>query len=76
VSSFPFMKLSLGTAIGVIGHRLGMTDQDIASELNVKVSTVRRWKGGGHVPLYRTIKPLQAIAKRANIEITPESMMR
>jgi len=76
VSDFPFMKLSLGTAIRVTEGRLKMTDQDVADELGVKEGTVRHWKTGNHVPLYRLIKPLQALAKRANVEISPESMMR
>lgn len=74
--SFPFARVPLKAAMEMIRHRLQMTDQDIAAELGVGVPAVRSWRTGKHVPLYRTIGPLQAIAKRANVEISPESMVR
>lgn len=74
--SLPFVKLPLGKAIEAIETRLGVTDHDIAAELGVGVRAVRQWKTGRHVPAYKTIRPLQAIAKRANVEISPDSMAR
>jgi len=76
MSKSSFMKLPLDLAIEVIEFRLEMTDKDIAEELGVGFRAVRQWKTGKHVPLYRTIRPLQAIARRANVEIAPESMTR
>lgn len=76
MSGFPHAQVPLKTAMEMIKHRLGMTDQDIAGELGVGVPAVRSWRTGRHVPLYRTIRPLQALAKRANVEISPESMVR
>ena len=76
MTEFRFAKLSLAMAIKLTQDRLGMTDDAIASELGTRPSTVRRWKTGKHVPAYKTIKPLQAIARRANVEIDPSSMVR
>lgn len=71
-----FVKLPLAEALPVIGQRLGMSEQDIADELGVQLRAVQRWRTGRHVPLYRTIRPLQALARRANVEIDPGSMVR
>ena len=76
MNGFTHASVPLKAAMEMIKQRLGMNDQDIASELGVGVATVRRWRRAGNVPLYRHIKPLQALAKRANIEIRPDSMVR
>ena len=72
----PFMQLPLAEALQAVQDRLGMSEQDIAGTLGVGVRAVRQWKTGRHVPAYKTIRPLQALARRANVEIDPGSMVR
>ena len=76
MNAFPFGSLPLTEAIPEIRRRLAMTDADIAAELGVHVRTVRWWASGRHVPVRKMIRPLQAIARRANVEIIPESTIQ
>lgn len=76
MNAFPFGSLPLTEAIPEIRRRLAMTDADIAAELGVHVRTVRWWASGQHVPVRKMIRPLQAIARRANVEIIPESTIQ
>lgn len=71
-----FVTLPLPAAIKVIEQRLALADEDIAGELGVGIAAVRSWRTGRHRPLYRSIRPLQAIARRANVGIDPSSMAR
>lgn len=70
------VKLPLPQAIPAIQHKLKITPQQMADELGVNVNAVWRWQHGQTQPQYRTIRPLQAMARRAGIEITVESLTR
>lgn len=69
-------KLPLTQAVPEIQRKLRITPQEMADELGVNVNAVWRWQHGQTQPQYRTIRPLQAMARRAGIEITVESLTR
>lgn len=69
-------KLPLPQAVPEIQRRLLLTPSEMADELGVNVNAIGRWQHGQAQPQYRTINPLQAMARRAGIEITVESLTR
>lgn len=69
-------KLPLTQAIPEIQRKLRITPQEMADELGVNVNAIGRWQYGQTQPQYRMIRPLQAMARRAGIEITVESLTR
>jgi len=79
--SHPFRQLDLPEAIKVIQERLwpdlrsADSIQAIADEMGVDRRTVYAWRSGETGVRHSHVKGLQALARRANIAITAESMI-
>ena len=80
--SHPFRELPLPEAVEEIRKRLygdfniatGL--QEMADRLGVSQRTVQSWRGGQTGVDHRHVRPLQALARAANVAITPDSMVR
>ncbi len=80
--SHPFQEMDLPDAVREIARRLypdlknKAALQKVADEMGVALRTVYAWQSGEDGMNFAHARKMRALAKTANVSITPDSMLR
>ena len=68
VSARSYARVSTGEVIHILREKKGWTQEDLAREIDVSLSTVQRWEGKGANPTRLASRELKKLFRAAGID--------